>query len=277
MSDDRTCPHGKPINHDCGLCDLGQGAISRGPDPRDAEIARLREDVARLTAALAVHREAVLAAEWQQGGGVKLCGDDLVCGAMIWERKGVEMRDEHIPDCRIGRALADPDGTAALEWVRGLEAEAAKAEPFRSASIALLADRQAIWNERDAAIARAEDAEALAGELEAASGLESRLLAEAIRERDEARDCGQDGVCAISPGCQRHWLERNGELLRERDEARRVAVKVWEVASGLRLTAIDEARLSRWRRELAQDPQPAPAHPRREPSLCSMTAEEPQP
>ncbi len=48
MSDDRTCPHGKPINHDCGLCDLGQGAISRGPDPRDAEIARLREDVARL-------------------------------------------------------------------------------------------------------------------------------------------------------------------------------------------------------------------------------------
>jgi hypothetical protein len=48
VSDDRTCPHGKPINHDCGLCDLGQGAISRGPDPRDAEIARLREDVARL-------------------------------------------------------------------------------------------------------------------------------------------------------------------------------------------------------------------------------------
>ena len=38
-------------------------------------------------------------------------------------------------------------------------------------------------------------------------------------ERDEARDCGQDGGCALSPGCQRHWMERNTELWRERDEA----------------------------------------------------------
>jgi hypothetical protein len=28
-----------------------------------------------------------------------------------------------------------------------------------------------------------------------------------------ARDCGQDGPCATPPGCQRHWEERNRELL----------------------------------------------------------------
>ena len=45
------------------------------------------------------------------------------------------------------------------------------------------------------------------------------------RERDEARDCGQEGVCANPPGCHRHWLERNRELVRERDEARKAAQK----------------------------------------------------
>ena len=34
-------------------------------------------------------------------------------------------------------------------------------------------------------------------------------------DRDMQRDCGQDGVCAVSPGCQRHWLERNTELHRD--------------------------------------------------------------
>ena len=29
----------------------------------------------------------------------------------------------------------------------------------------------------------------------------------------ELEDCGQDGVCAIAPGCNRHWLERNRELV----------------------------------------------------------------
>ena len=37
-------------------------------------------------------------------------------------------------------------------------------------------------------------------------------LEQVMRERDEARDCGQNGVCAIAPGCQRHWAERNREL-----------------------------------------------------------------
>lgn len=32
-------------------------------------------------------------------------------------------------------------------------------------------------------------------------------------------DCGQDGVCAIAPGCIKHWEERNRELVRERDLA----------------------------------------------------------
>jgi hypothetical protein len=44
-----------------------------------------------------------------------------------------------------------------------------------------------------------------------------------IEERNAARDCGQEGVCATPPGCQRHWEERNRELVRERDEARDLA------------------------------------------------------
>jgi hypothetical protein len=53
-------------------------------------------------------------------------------------------------------------------------------------------------------------------------------LKDAARERDEARDCGQEGVCANPPGCQRHWLERNRELVRERDEARALAEQMSE-------------------------------------------------
>lgn len=37
---------------------------------------------------------------------------------------------------------------------------------------------------------------------------------------EKARDCGQDTVCVLSPGCQRHWEERNRELVAERDAAR---------------------------------------------------------
>lgn len=41
-----------------------------------------------------------------------------------------------------------------------------------------------------------------------------RALAEkTMRERDEARDCGQEGVCAIAPGCQRHWADSNREIV----------------------------------------------------------------
>lgn len=45
-----------------------------------------------------------------------------------------------------------------------------------------------------------------------------------IRQRSEIEDCGQDGVCRLSPGCNRHWEERNRELVRERDEARALLV-----------------------------------------------------
>ena len=41
-----------------------------------------------------------------------------------------------------------------------------------------------------------------------------------IRQRSEIEDCGQDGVCALSPGCNRHWEERNRELVRELEETR---------------------------------------------------------
>lgn len=40
-----------------------------------------------------------------------------------------------------------------------------------------------------------------------------------IRQRSEIEDCGQDGVCRLSPGCNRHWEERNRELVCERDAA----------------------------------------------------------
>ena len=41
-----------------------------------------------------------------------------------------------------------------------------------------------------------------------------------IRQRSEIIDCGQDGVCALSPGCNRHWEERNRELVRENEVLR---------------------------------------------------------
>lgn len=64
-----------------------------------------------------------------------------------------------------------------------------------------------------------------------------------VRERDEARDCGQDGVCAITPGCHRHWQERNRELVRERDELKRLlliavdnggaSIRIWQCSGCL--------------------------------------------
>ena len=41
-----------------------------------------------------------------------------------------------------------------------------------------------------------------------------------IRQRSEVEDCGQDGVCKLSPGCNRHWEERNRELVRENEVLR---------------------------------------------------------
>ena len=38
--------------------------------------------------------------------------------------------------------------------------------------------------------------------------------------RSEIEDCGQDGVCRLSPGCNRHWEERNRELVRENEVLR---------------------------------------------------------
>ena len=40
------------------------------------------------------------------------------------------------------------------------------------------------------------------------------------RQRSEIEDCGQDGVCKLSPGCNRHWEERNRELVRENEVLR---------------------------------------------------------
>lgn len=49
-----------------------------------------------------------------------------------------------------------------------------------------------------------------------------------LRAAEAERDCGQAGACAVSPGCQRHWQERNAELVRERDEARAALIRAQE-------------------------------------------------
>lgn len=81
--------------------------------------------------------------------------------------------------------------------------------------------------ELDEQRARAEKAEAFAKEihwrcesLRVERNAAQDRTEKAERERDEARDCGQDGVCKVPPGCQRHWAERNRELLAERGKAR---------------------------------------------------------
>jgi len=51
-------------------------------------------------------------------------------------------------------------------------------------------------------------------------------MAEPYSDETVLRDCGQSVVCRTPPGCARHWEERNRELLRERDDARRVARSV---------------------------------------------------
>jgi hypothetical protein len=78
-----------------------------------------------------------------------------------------------------------------------------------------------------------------------------RATVEALeQERDEARDCGQDGGCALSPGCQRHWMERNTELWRERDEA---LERLANVRAALRDTLRDTAAAAALR---AGEPKP---------------------
>lgn len=53
----------------------------------------------------------------------------------------------------------------------------------------------------------------------------ARQVAEAtlagVRDaRTKIEDCGQDGVCKLSPGCNRHWEERSRELVRENEVLR---------------------------------------------------------
>jgi hypothetical protein len=48
-------------------------------------------------------------------------------------------------------------------------------------------------------------------------------LVERVRRAEAAVDCGQNGPCAVAPGCQRHWEKRNRELVAERDALREVA------------------------------------------------------
>jgi hypothetical protein len=52
-----------------------------------------------------------------------------------------------------------------------------------------------------------------------------------VDDADAEIDCGQAGVCATPPGCQRHWAERNAELVRERDAAIACAEK-WTTEFG---------------------------------------------
>ena len=69
--------------------------------------------------------------------------------------------------------------------------------------------------------------------------MQRRVAEDPAAQRIE--DCGQDGVQA-SPGCNRHWEERNRELVRERDEdvgllRRRTAMTGGSIVSSAAMTA----------------------------------------
>lgn len=70
-----------------------------------------------------------------------------------------------------------------------------------------------------------------------------------VGEDARLRDCGQGGVCAISPGCLRHWEERSRELVAEvaalkvaLDEAAELLIGM--AASGSRQTG--KTAVSEW-------------------------------
>ena len=72
------------------------------------------------------------------------------------------------------------------------------------------------------------DAQALEGAL----AMTERELAaaeernrELVRKLDQLSDCGQDGVCAISPGCVRHWAQRNHELVLKHADMQRLVLQ----------------------------------------------------
>ena len=122
-----------------------------------------------------------------------------------------------------------------LSAIRDLEAQVRnardRADEAGTEQTALAIDGARVAVARDKAIARAEAAELALAEVDMVLGVVGAdrdfrrqmlcsnrdRLRQAERARDEARDCGQDGVCVISPGCQRHWEERVREVIAERD------------------------------------------------------------
>lgn len=48
-------------------------------------------------------------------------------------------------------------------------------------------------------------------------------------------DCEQDGVCATPPGCERHWSERNGELVAENAALTKRVAELESQAEGYRV------------------------------------------
>lgn len=87
--------------------------------------------------------------------------------------------------------------------------------------------KQAVKELRDALADRAKDAEDFLG----TGGMgeppdDEPLLTASIRNLpavldrlEKVDDCGEEGACGFSPGCNRHWEERNRELVAERDAA----------------------------------------------------------
>lgn len=128
---------------------------------------------------------------------------------------------------------------AAEARVREQEAKAARARVIRHCACVIAADhtveaRCSIHEAETAALRErvreleAERDAALAAVRDGFPGIVSLVrerAEQAEKERDEARDCGQDGVCALSPGCQRHWQERNTELAREADTLERLGLR----------------------------------------------------
>ncbi len=63
------------------------------------------------------------------------------------------------------------------------------------------------------------------------------------RQFSKYRDCGQDKVCEFSPGCNRHWEERNRELARELEREK-------DLNSMLRNGVSDLERAAEYRRRV---------------------------
>lgn len=113
------------------------------------------------------------------------------------------------------RRIADLESALQSAWQESATLKAALAESERTLRLVRSDLREAF------AVPCSDHAHGLRGSLvDGHEGCPWCRVAESERARHRAEDCGQDGVCAIAPGCQRHWADHNRELVAERDAYR---------------------------------------------------------